>query len=554
VSARKGVVVLAVLALALVAGCGGGGGSSSELSQQVGAVKFRTFPVLRVQTDPGLDSLDPGLSYSFESWQSLWNVYLSPLGYRHANGPAGAEIVPALAEAIPSISGDKRVYKLRLREGLRYSNGQPVLASDFEYAIRRLYLLDSLGAPLFDDIVGANKANARRGDIPGIETDNGARTITIRLREPRTSMLNALASVFAAPIPASTPLRDQTRTPIPSTGPYRIVGVNWPRPLAQPKEFTLDRNPSFEPTATVPRTNPDRIVVSVVDDGAEGLRRVIAGREDYSGQPVAASELKNVQEKALAQLRTYTGANVYYFFLNTQAKPFDDVRVRRAVNYALDRRQFVRLFGGRGVPTENVVPPVYPWYAKHTLYPYDLKKAKELIRQAKAEGASVTVYGLTAPFAIQAVLYLQRQLKAIGLKPRPTPELLDPSVYWSTVGSRSTRAQIGYAYWIQSYPNPLEEFDPLFNGLHLGSLDNQNYSFANMPQVNQKIDLLAAEPELTPDVDARWAALDRQVMQLALIAPVVNHSYVDIFGRDVDMSCYVTHVLYQLDYGRLCLK
>ena len=120
--------------------------------------KTRIFPVLRVEVDSGVDSLDPGLSFTAESWQSLWNVYLEPLGIharerqRQHQNRAGAG-----GEACRSISGGGRVYEFRFRRGLRYSNGKFVLASDFGYAIRRLYLLDSFGASLFDDIVGAGR-------------------------------------------------------------------------------------------------------------------------------------------------------------------------------------------------------------------------------------------------------------------------------------------------------------------------------------------------------------------------------------------------------------
>ena len=154
--ARTGTAVV-LAAVVLVAGCGGSGNraKSSKLVQ-------RSFPTLRVEVAAGVDSLDPGLSYSPECWQSLWNVYLSPYGYQHAKGKASSQIVPALAEGMPDVSSGGRVYEFRLRKGLRYSNGKPVLAADFAYAIRRLYLLDSVGAPLFDDVVGASVSAARR--------------------------------------------------------------------------------------------------------------------------------------------------------------------------------------------------------------------------------------------------------------------------------------------------------------------------------------------------------------------------------------------------------
>jgi len=552
VTARRGVLALSVLVLALAAGCGSSGSGKGQLSQARGEVKFRPFPALRVEIGPALDSLDPGLSYTIEGWQILWNVYLSPLGYTHANGADGAEIVPALAEEMPKVTGDGLNYSFRLREGLRYSNGKPVRASDFEFAIRRLYILNSPGASLFDDIAGANRAAARSGDIAGITTDDGKRTVTIKLRRPRSDFANALASLFAAPVPRGTPMQDRTRRPIPSTGPYAISEVVPTAKIKPLKSLTLTRNSFFEPTESVPETNPDRITARITLDGQSALQEILVGRADYSGEPVANDSMERVRKEKQAQLRLYTGANTYYFFMNTKLRPFNDVRVRRAVNYALDRNVLTEVYGGLAVPTENVLPPVYPSYKQLSLYPYNLAKARALVREAGAEGAAVTVYGIATPAAVEAVYYLQRQLKAIGLKPRQAPELLDPSSYWATVGNRRTKAKIGFAYWIQSYPNPLEWFVALFDGSVVRGVPNSNYSFADIPAVNATVARLSKEPQLTSEVDDEWAALDEKVMRQALIAPFLNRRYVDIFSNDLDLNCYVTHVLYQVDFGRLC--
>ncbi len=531
--------------LAVGAGCGGSGDASKGLPR----FKTRSFSVLRVEIDAGADSLDPGLSFTSESWQSLWNVYLSPLGYAHANGRTSTRIVPALAEKMPDISGGGRVYEFRLRKGLRYSNGKFVLASDFGNAIRRLYLLDSFGAPFFDDIVGAGVNAARRGPISGIQTDDLTREVTIHLARPNPSFLDALASLFAAPVPPGTPSRDQTRAPIPSTGPYKISQVKWPR------EFTLTRNRYFRATYAVPDTNPDRIVVSIVRGSRTAFERLVAGQADYVDAPMALASLERAQKKGLVQLRTSAAANTHYFFMNTTERPFNDIRVRRAVNYAIDRKHLASIFGKPAVPTENILPPLYPSYRKHDLYPFNIWRARALVRRAKAVGARVTVYGLTSPASARiATLYLAQQLAAIGLKPSPIPKLLPPALYWSRIGSRQTRAQIGYAFWIQGYPSPFEWFESLLSANRIHRPANTNYSFANIAPVNAEIARLAREPELNDDVNARWASLDRLAMRWAPLAPFLNELQVDAFGPLVDLRCVTVNALYGLDYGRVCLK
>jgi ABC-type transport system substrate-binding protein len=254
------------------------------------------------------------------------------------------------------------------------------------------------------------------------------------------------------------------------------------------------------------------------------------------------------------QLRTYSGANTYYFFMNTKVRPFNDIRVRRAVNCALDRERLAAIFGELAVPSENILPPLYPSYRKHDLYPYNLWRAKALVHRAKAVGSSVTVYGPTAPAqARAAVSYLARQLAAIGLKPQPA-KLLPSSLYWPKIGSRGTRAQIGYAYWIQRTPNPLAWFEPLLSGEQTRQLGNTNYSFADIAPVNSAIAALVSEPELTDEVNARWAALDELAMQQAPVAPFLHMRLVESFGPLVNLRCQATNVVYGLDYGRVCLR
>src|SRR5919197_6045630 len=123
----------------LAAACGGGGKKSEKKTSTAGApatssggsVKQKTFPNFRVVYDTGTDYLDPGLSYTVQGWETMWNVYLSLLGYKHVAGPDGATLGPALAQDMPDISSNGTVYKLTLRKGLKYSNGTPVKASDF---------------------------------------------------------------------------------------------------------------------------------------------------------------------------------------------------------------------------------------------------------------------------------------------------------------------------------------------------------------------------------------------------------------------------------------
>ncbi len=543
------IAVLATGVVLLAAACGGGkkAQNTTATGTSGGSSQQKTFANFRIVYDTGLDYLDPGLSYTVQGWQAMWNVYLSLLGYKHVSGPDGATLVPALAKDMPQISSDGKTYKLTLRSGLKYSNGTPVKASDFKYAIKRLFLVDSPGVGFFTNIVGADQfSKTKKGDISVITADDATGNITIKLNAPQGDFQNILATIFAAPVPAGTPAKDQSTHPIPSTGPYMIQSYKPNR------SFVMARNPNFQPTANVPATNPDKITVSIVEDDSAALQEVINGTADYDFHPIPVDRLANVQSKYPDQLKVYTPANTYYFFMNTRTPPFDNVKVRQAVNYGIDRNALVRLFGGLATPTENVLPPTYPQYKKHDLYPYNLAKAKQLISAAGATGKAVTVWGSNRETSKKPVQYLQDVLNKMGLK--ASIKIIDASIYWTTIGNQKTKAQIGFADWFQDYPHPLDWFDVLLNGERITSTHNNNYSNFNDPAVNKEIDALKQQPTLSSSVNDRWAALDQKLMQEAAWAPYINRQFTDFFGSKIDTSCYINHVLYQFDFSRICMK
>ena len=108
--------------------------------------------------------------------------------------------------------------------------------------------------------------------------------------------------------------------------------------------------------------------------------------------------------------------------------------------------------------------------------------------------------------------------------------------------------------WYQDYPHPLDWFDVLLNGKRITQTHNNNYSNANIPAINAKIEALKKEPKLTDSVNQQWAAVDKMVAEQALWVPYINRQFTDFFGKDVDTSCYITHVLYQFDFSRICKK
>jgi peptide/nickel transport system substrate-binding protein len=550
-------VALAVGFALLAASCGSSKKSSSGTSTATstssgGTSKQKTFANFRLAYDTGIDFLDPGLSYTVEGWGIMWNVYLPLLGYKHVNGPAGATIVPYLAQDLPKVSSDGTTYTLTLRKGLKYSDGTPVKATDFRATIERDFKVDSPGVGFFGNIVGASQfGKTKKGHISGITANDQTGEITIKLTAPQGDFQNILATTFAAPVPASSPAKDQSTHPLPSTGPYMIQSY---RPNRQ---AIVVRNPQWKTNAgtgitDVPNGNPDKMTVDIVGDDTVALQRVISGQDDYDFHQIPTDRLAATQQKYGSQIKVYTPANTYYFFMNTRVPPFNNLKARQAVEYAIDRNALVRLYGGLATPTENVLPPTYPQYKKLSLYPHNVAKAKQLVQQSGTKGMAITVWNHDRGNDPKATAYLTDVLNSIGWKAKE--KIVNSAVYWTTIGNQKTAAQIGFADWFQDYPHPLDWFDVLLNGKRITATHNNNYSNANVPAVNAAIEKLKKEPTLNAQVNQQWADVDKMADQNALWAAFLNRQFTDFFNSDMDLSCYVNHVLYQFDFSQICHK
>jgi peptide/nickel transport system substrate-binding protein len=331
--------------------------------------------------DEATDYLDPGLSDTTEGWGVMWNVYLPLLGYRHVNGKAGAKLVPYLASSLPHISRDGRTYRLTLRKGLRYSDGSRVKASDFKKTIERDLVLDSAGAGFFRNIVGAKRfERTQKGQFAASSSTTrrgrSSSTSCSRRAISRTSSRRSSQRRCRRMLPPA----DTSLHPLPATGPYEITSY-------QPKTRIVEkRNPYFRASrfhGAVPAGNPDRVTWDIVSSAAIALRRVLRGQDDWMGYyQIPSSRLAAIEQKYASRLQPFTPPNLMYFFMNTRVPPFNSVKVRRAVNYAISRRWLERLAGGPAHTTENILPRGYPSFRAHDLYRHRLRKAIRLVRES----------------------------------------------------------------------------------------------------------------------------------------------------------------------------
>lgn len=535
---------------ALLAGCGDDATSTSatatagDLSTAPVSAQYSAFP----------DFLDPALSYSQEGWSALWPAYTSLLTYRHAEGAAGAELLPGLAESLPKISADGRTYTLKLRPGLRYSDGSAAKASDFEHAIKRVLNLESGGSFFFQGIEGADayvedgKAGA---DIPGIETDDRTGEITIELAEPDGQFSYALATTFSALVPGDAPFENATANPLPGIGPYALTDVKSGR------SFALTRVADYEALPNVPAGHADRIDLKVVKSGSTQAQDIVLGETDALMGPPSGDQLARVRDATKGRYREYTTNATSYFFLNTKVAPFDDVRVRQAVATAVDERALARLSGGLVEPDCNFLPPAVSGYRKLDPCPWgdptqapDLAKAKKLVQASGAAGAKISVFGDDSPSYKAAAEYLADLLTQIGFDARP--RIVSGEVYYQTIGNARTKAQAGVTGWSQDYPGAAN-FLQLVDGAAIQPRNNPNPGNVADPQIDAQLPKANA---LTDAAEAApiYAAIDRRLVEQALVLPYGHARGTKITSPRIAFDAAQYHPVYGLDLATLAVS
>ncbi len=502
------------------------------------------------------DYEDPALSYTVEGWLTLWTAYTPLLTYRHEEGEPGSELIPGLAEAMPDISSDGKTYKLKLREGLKYSDGTPVKASDFEHTIKRVLNLESGGSAFYLPIVGAEdyvKKGKPDGDISGIVTNDDTGEITIKLTHPVGSFSNVLAMDFAGLVPSSTPFKNMTTNPPPGVGPY-VVTSSKPN-----REVVLEKSPNFASfnIPDIPTGKMDKIDLKIVKNQHQQVEDVLQNKVDFLNDPPPADLIREVNDKAKGRYEPYVTNSTYYMFLNVDVAPFDNEKVRQAVNYAIDKRAMQRIFGGLLAPSCNFLPPGMKGYQKIDPCPYgdptqapDVEKAKQLIKDAGATGTKVTVWGDDEDPSKPVAEYVASVLNDIGLD--ATPKIIEGSVYFQTIGNQKTKAQIGFANWFQDFPHPAN-FMFLINGASIQSTNNQNFGNVDDPEINKLIDDADANPDLEAVAD-EYAKADRLAVEHAYIAPYGNRELTKLVSDKIDWDTVVAQPVYNVDLTQIAFK
>ena len=504
----------------------------------------------RVSYEP---KIDPGLVYELTGTQTLLMTSDGLVAFDHKGGSGGTRLVPDLATSLPTPTDGGRTYTFQIRRGIRYSNGRPVRPADFRRPIERsLATRQSPAGQLFyGGIVGANTCTPTHCDLSkGIVANRAANTITFHLTAPDPDFLYKLTQNQAFALPADTPLEVPLRWPPPATGPYMFARYD------AKHEIRLVRNPYFREwsAAAQPDGYPDEVIWRFSGNGSDKdkttqVREVERGRADVAYDGVPNGLLTELQTQYAREVHNYVALSVGYVPLNTSLPPFNDIRVRRALNYALDRNKMVQTNAPALPPSCQVLPPGmfgYQRYCPYTRHPSangrytgpDLAKARQLVAATGTQGQTVTIWTYRGATAARRAGYLATALRKLGYKPR-FRIVKDLAALFANVGNPKKKVQLAQVGFGADYASPLDFFGVLLSCKEARRPSGINYAHFCDRRIDQEMAKASSLQTLDPQSSAAlWRKVDRDVVNQAPWVSLWSFNGIDFVSRRVGNYIY----------------
>jgi peptide/nickel transport system substrate-binding protein len=546
---------LLISALALQA-CSGGGATSGDKNGGGSAVKGGTVNVLQISD---FSYLDPARGFD-GGVNAFYRLVYRTLVTKAANDASDPNaMVPDLAESLGTTAGNGKTWTYKLKAGVKFDTGAPITAKDVKFGISRGWDPEiGIGAPYLKQLLDAPagyQGPYRSGELSAIETPDD-RTVVFHLKAPFPEFDAVLSMPSAVPFPVGTGGGDKFIKDIVASGPYDLAT------FTPGSTIELKRNPQWDAaTDPVRKAYPDNWKFSIGVEGATIDERLIAGQgadvNAMSGSVQTATiarlqtpQLKERVVKAPSTCLTYIG-------LNTTKKPLDDVRVRQAINYAVDKSSVLNATGGNQFATvaNTIIPASVSGHTDYNLYPSaggtgDVAKAQQLLTEAgHPNGFKLTLDIRANPVMQRQAESLQQSLKRVGIT--LSLNVIDVSTYYETIGTPSQQHDAAITGWCPDWASSASTFlPPLFDGRQITAKGNQNLAQLKNDAVNADIDRIRAMTDLAA-ANKEWSALDRKVMGLAPIVPLNVENRIYLPGANV---AGVVAPQGDVDYGIIGLK
>lgn len=569
------VAVAAAFALVVAAGTLVGCGSKKSTTSTAGKgvtpppplnTKGKKGGTLTVLTASDVDSMDPGYAYYAFDYEVVYATQRPLYSYKADSNT----VYPDLATEMPTVSDGGKTITVHIKSGVRFSRpvNREVTSADVKYAIERGFagnVSNGYASIYFSVIKGAPKALAATPasvSIPGIETPDKS-TIVFHLSQPSGAFIGALTMPLTVPVPEeyAKPFDAKPASAygqhVVATGPYMVandksgnVKAGW-----NPNSFIhLIRNPNWDGKTDFRPAYLDKINIKEgTSDPSVMARQILAGSADVNGDsPPAPAMIKSIISNPTQKKQLYftpvSGSR--YVALNTSKPPFNNLSVRRAVAYVLDRRAMLLTRGGKidGIIATHFIDPSFAGLGFEAGGGYsnpfpsvnntgNVPKAKEMLKKAgfangMFKGATITMVADNTPPGSNTAKVVAADLRKIGFNVKLI-SVLHPTMYSKYCSSPANEPNVcPNVGWLQDFKDAQTLLDIPFNGKSIVPANSSNWPQLNDPKINSAI---TAAEKLT-DLKARaeaWGKIDKMVTLSAAAVPWVWENFPTLFSSRV---------------------
>ncbi|MDX2968821.1 ABC transporter substrate-binding protein [Kribbella solani] len=539
-SISRAVALAAVLALAAAA-CNANNKSTPNAGSSASAAEpGGTFHVLSTAKEI---SFDPAKSQNLGV--SSIHLVLRGLTSWKTSPDKAAELVPDLATDTGKVSDGGKTWTYKLKSGLKYSDGSPIVAADIKYGVERSFAPELSGGLGYHKslLVGGDKYTGpyKGGELASIETPDDT-TIIFKLNKPYGDWPWIVSMPAFSPVPkkADTDPAHYGEKPV-ASGPYQVQSY------APGSKLVLVRNPNWDKSTDQARTGlPDSIVTDMGLQPDVVNQRLIADSGDdkfaaTTGVSVPAALIPTISGNPAVKARVATSPSgaLAYLAINTKRPALSNPQVRKAIEYAVDKQAVQVAQGGPeygGEIASTLITPGMNGYNKYNLYEAppagDPEKAKQLLQAAGvsnlnlvlvADSTSSGAAGLGVAQAIQQGL--KRAGITVTIKPMDNTPLTD------LITGNKPDFDLTVSSWLPDFPSAIGNIQPLIASSEIGN-GGYNISRYSNPAVDSAIAAATAEPDLNKSASL-WAAVDKQAMADAPLVPLIYARNAFLHGSKV---------------------
>ncbi|MBF8188194.1 ABC transporter substrate-binding protein [Nonomuraea sp. K274] len=522
-------------ALTLTA-CGGGGAAPAAGG---GAATSTAAPAtggtLRFLTNADFSHLDPARGWDGGVNNFYRLIYRGLTTVGAGPGAESTKIVPDLATDTGKPSADHKTWTYTLKDNVFFEDGTPITSEAVKFGFSRSFDPEAgIGSPyakLLLDAPKDYKGPYLSGDLDTIETPDD-KTVIFHLKKSFPDFPSALTLPNFVPFPKGTGAAAAFDSKPIASGPYKVESYR------RGSSLKLVRNPYWKP-----ETDPVRAAKPDVFEWTSGLdpatidERMLAGQGTDTDAIMAIIQSSTVARVQAPQLkaRTLSGLTgcTTYMSLNMTKKNLDDVRVRQAINYAVDKDTVVAAQGGSTLSAKAtaIQPPTIAGRVEYDPYPRNVETAKKLLAEAGlAGGFSMTLDARNDPKMQAIAVAIQEALKQVNINVKINN--VDVSTFYEVIGTPAQQHDAAVTGWCPDWASGATFLPPLFDGRQIVDKGNQNLAQINDKAINARIDEIAAMPEVE-QANAAYGALDKQIMEQAPIVPLTYEKHVTITGSNI---------------------